>query len=72
MGAVITTAAAVLALGFGATGAADVLLAAMVVAAGLEAAVAFCIGCRIFTLLMRAGVVPERACRECAALQLDR
>jgi hypothetical protein len=72
MGAVITTTAAVLALGFGATGAADVLLAAIVVAAGLEAAVAFCIGCRIFNLLMRAGVVPERACPECAALQLDR
>jgi hypothetical protein len=72
MGAVITTTAAVLALGFGATGAADVLLAAMVLAAGLEAAVAFCIGCRLFNLLMRTGVVPERVCAECAALQLDR
>ena len=66
MGAVLTTAAAVLALGFGATGAADVLLAAIVAAATLEAAFAYCIGCRIFRLLMRAGVVPEAVCEQCA------
>ena len=72
MGAVITTTAAVLALGFDAPAATDALLAAMVLAAGLESAVAFCVGCRIFNLLMRAGVVPARVCAECTALQLDR
>lgn len=72
IGAAITTAAAVLALGFGATTAADVLLAAMVVAAGLESVLAFCIGCRVFALLMRAGLVPAAVCAECAALDLDR
>jgi hypothetical protein len=72
MGAIITVAAAVLALAAGATTAADVLLAAIAVAAALEAALAFCIGCRIFNGLMRAGVVPERVCAECSALQLDR
>jgi hypothetical protein len=65
MGAAITTTAAVLALGFDATTAADVLLAAMTVAAGLESVLAFCIGCQIFGLLMRAGLVPERVCAEC-------
>jgi Domain of unknown function (DUF4395) len=72
MGAAITTTAAVLALGFDATTAADVLLAAMTVAAGLESVLAFCLGCQIFGLLMRAGLIPERICLECAALNLDR
>jgi hypothetical protein len=66
MGAVMTTTAAVLALGFGLHGAADVLLVALIVAAGLESIVAFCVGCQIFGLLMRAGVVPEEICAECA------
>jgi hypothetical protein len=66
MGAAMTTAAAVLALGFGATGAADVLLVAMIVAAGLESVFAVCLGCHVFAGLMRLGVVPERVCAECA------
>jgi hypothetical protein len=66
MGAAITTTAAVLALGFDATTAADVLLGALVIAAGLESILAFCIGCQIFGLLMRAGVVPDDVCAECA------
>jgi Domain of unknown function (DUF4395) len=70
IGAAITTAAAVLALGLGATAAADALLAAMVLAAALESIFAFCIGCRIFGLLMRAGVVPADVCAQC--LNLDR
>jgi hypothetical protein len=70
IGAAITTTAAVLALGLGATTAADALLAAMVLAAALESIFAFCIGCRIFGLLMRAGVVPADVCAQC--LNLDR
>ena len=65
MGAAMTTAGlAALALGW--TGAVQVLLALLVVAATLEAAVAFCLGCHAFALLMRAGVVPETVCVECA------
>jgi hypothetical protein len=37
-----------------------------VVAAALEAALGLCIGCRIFAGLMRAGIVPETVCVECA------
>jgi hypothetical protein len=66
MGFAMTTAAAILALGFGETGAADVLLVALIAAAGLESIFAFCVGCRIFGLLMRAGVIPEEICAECA------
>ncbi len=71
MGAVITTSAGIFAVA-GATTGADVLLAAIAVAAALESALAFCIGCRIFNVLMRIGLVPDTVCAECAALKLDR
>jgi hypothetical protein len=72
MGAVITGAAVVLAFGFGESGAARVLAAGIVVAATLESVFAVCIGCKIFALLMRLGVVPERVCLECADLGVRR
>jgi hypothetical protein len=65
MGAVITVATAVLALGFGDQVEADVLLALIVVAATLESVFALCIGCRIFALLIRAGVIPASVCERC-------
>jgi hypothetical protein len=65
MGAVITTTATILWLA-GATTGTDILLGMIVVAAGLESILAFCVGCQIFGLLMRAGVVPEAVCAECA------
>jgi hypothetical protein len=67
MGAAITTAALILWLA-GATTATDVLLAALVVAAGLESIFALCLGCQVFAGLMRAGLVPESVCLECSNL----
>ncbi len=64
MGAVMSGAAFVLALA-GAEGAASVLLVLLVVAATLESAFAFCLGCKVFGLLMRTGVVPDHVCAEC-------
>jgi hypothetical protein len=66
IGAVLTSAAAVLALGFGLDTAANVLTATLVVAATLESVFALCLGCQIFALLMRAGLVPEQTCERCA------
>lgn len=66
MGAAMTTAAAVLALGFGFNGIADGLLVAVIVAAGSESILAYCVGCKIFGLLMRTGLIPEAVCAECA------
>jgi uncharacterized protein DUF4395 len=37
-------------------------------AAFLESALGLCLGCRAFAFLMRAGVIPERVCPECADL----
>lgn len=65
IGAAITVTAAVLALGVGAGGAANVLIGMLVVAASLEAFLGFCLGCRIFAVLMRIGVIPPEVCERC-------
>jgi hypothetical protein len=66
MGAAMTTSGAILALAFGLDTAADVLLGAMIVAAGLESILGFCLGCQVFGLLMRIGLVPNDVCLRCA------
>jgi hypothetical protein len=66
IGAALSTAAAIAALGFGADTLADALLVVLVLAAGLESIFALCVGCRLFALLMRAGLVPAEVCAECA------
>jgi Domain of unknown function (DUF4395) len=71
MGAAISTTAAVLAL-TGATTAAGVLVAMLLIAATLESVFALCLGCQIFGLLMRAGLIPDRVCAECADITLAR
>lgn len=54
----------------GNVGAARIVVAALGVAALLEAALGFCLGCKVFALLMRLGVVPESVCEECNDLSL--
>lgn len=65
IGATLSVAATVAHLAFDAPGAAEVLVAMVLVAATLEAALALCLGCHLFALLMRAGVVPESTCEDC-------
>jgi hypothetical protein len=65
MGAAMSTAALVLALVLGLDTAADAVLLAFVVAAGLESIFGYCLGCKVFGLLMRVGVVPATVCAEC-------
>jgi Domain of unknown function (DUF4395) len=64
IGAALSVTAVVL-FAAGASGAATALLAALVVAAGLEAVLGLCLGCRMFALLMRAGVIPPEVCERC-------
>ena len=47
---------------------AKALVAAILVAASLEAFVGFCLGCWMFRLLMRIGLVPEETCEACRDL----
>jgi len=65
IGATLTVSAAVLYFGFRATTAADVLIAMVLAAATLESVFAYCVGCKLFALLMRAGVIPDEVCEEC-------
>ena len=51
-------------------GAAQVVIAALVVAAGLESFFAICLGCIMFGVLMRMGVIPEDICEECSNIHL--
>ncbi len=66
MGAFMSTLALILAIPLGAHTAADVVLILFLPAAGLESIVGYCVGCNIFSLLMRTGVIPETVCLECA------
>ncbi len=64
VGVVFTVSASVLwILGF--PGAARIVVAMLLVAAALEAFVGLCLGCKVFALLMRVGVIPNEVCEEC-------
>lgn len=65
MGVAFSVTAAVLALGFGERGPAYVVLGLLIVAATLESVFAFCLGCKVFALLMRFGIIPEEVCERC-------
>ena len=67
IGATLTVGALVAWLA-GAAGLAAVLVALVVVAATLESVLAICLGCRIFALLMRAGIIPPEVCLACSDL----
>ncbi|MFZ0169038.1 MAG: DUF4395 domain-containing protein [Candidatus Dormiibacterota bacterium] len=66
MGAVLTVTATITYFAFGLTTVTYILLAGVVVAATLESVFALCLGCKIFAVLMRVGVIPEEVCAACA------
>ena len=68
IGAVFTVTAVVLTYGLDQFLLAKGLLALLVVAAALEAFAGFCVGCQLFRLLMRVGLVPASVCESCANL----
>jgi len=72
IGLVITTAVALLALVAGEHTLADVGLALMIAGSALESLAAYCVGCKVFALLMRAGVIPAAICAECTDVSLRR
>lgn len=72
IGAALSVTAAVLALAIGQWGTAQLLLAALAAAAALEALLGLCLGCRVFALLMRAGVIPASVCERCDDLWAGR
>ncbi|MCZ7629805.1 MAG: DUF4395 domain-containing protein [Microthrixaceae bacterium] len=70
IGVVFTVTASVLWLA-GAPAAARVVVAMLAAAAFLEAAFGFCLGCRIFALLMRLGVIPRRCARSATTFRCE-
>ncbi|WP_332601888.1 DUF4395 domain-containing protein [Arthrobacter sp. S2(2024)] len=71
IGAVLSTAAAVLFFAGFALGA-WILLALLIVAASLESFVGFCLGCAIFGILQRRGLIPADVCEACNNIALRR
>ncbi len=65
IGLVFSAVALVLAFGFDAASAARVVIALLAGAAALEAFAGYCLGCRIFGLAQRAGLVPASVCEAC-------
>jgi hypothetical protein len=70
IGATISLAALIAYFGLGNSGLAYVLLGLIVGAATLESVFAICLGCTIFGVLMRWGVIPDEVCERCNNLQL--
>lgn len=71
MGAVVSTTALVL-FAAGAQPAAWTVLGILIVAASLEAFLAFCLGCVIFGFLQRRGLIPADVCEACNDISLRR
>ena len=65
IGATLSVAAVIASFGFGAETVAFVLVGCITVAAMLESVFALCLGCKLFAVLMRLGVVPEDVCERC-------
>jgi hypothetical protein len=70
IGAVVTIGASILYFGFGQHGWAYALIGMLVLFATLESVFGLCVGCKLFALLMRLGVIPESVCEECNDLSL--
>lgn len=70
MGVAFSVTAAVLAVGVKQWGAAEIVLGLLITAATFESVFACCMGCKIFNLLMRGGIIPASVCEECANLAL--
>jgi len=66
VGLTFSLAAVLLAFAFDAPTAAWIVTGVLAGAAFLEAALGLCLGCQVFALLMRAGVIPRAVCEECA------
>jgi hypothetical protein len=65
IGATLSVAALIAWAGFDNTAVAYLFVAMILVAASLEAFLGYCLGCKIFGLLMRAGIIPDEVCTEC-------
>jgi hypothetical protein len=66
MGLTMSTAAVLLYFAFDAPTAAWAVTGVLAAAATLESVFALCLGCQVFAVLMRIGLVPEATCERCS------
>jgi hypothetical protein len=66
MGVAFSSTALILWFGFGEQTACWVLVGMLTLAAVAESAFGFCVGCRVFGLLMKRGIIPDEVCAACA------
>ena len=66
MGVAMSVSAVLLYFAFDAHTAAWVVTGVLAAAATLESVFALCLGCQVFAVLMRIGVIPEATCARCA------
>lgn len=69
VGTVFTVTASVLYLIENLT-ASRIVIAMLIGAASLESFFGYCLGCKMFAILMRLGVIPESVCAECNDISL--
>jgi len=72
IGACMSLAALALAFPLKRPNAAFTLIGTIAVFATLESGLGFCVGCKLFGVLMRLGVIPDEVCAECADIWLRR
>ena len=65
IGATLSVLAVVCYFAFGLTTLAFVIVGMITIAATLESVFAYCLGCKIFGVLMRAGIIPPEVCESC-------
>lgn len=70
IGVVFSSTALVLWFGFGLSTATWTVVGLLAAAAFLESALGLCLGCTVFAILMRHGVIPDDVCEACADISL--
>ncbi len=66
IGFVFSLAATVCYFVAGWSAAGNIVLGALAAAAFMESALAFCLGCKIFAILIKLGIIPDEVCIDCA------
>jgi Domain of unknown function (DUF4395) len=49
-----------------------ILIGVMLIFPALESILGICVGCQVFSILMRLGVIPPEVCLECADISFRR
>ena len=71
IGTLFSLTAVVLYFGFSYVNVALIVIGLLTFAAFLEASLNFCLGCKVFSVLMKFRIIPQEVCQECSLLSLS-